>query len=49
MKKIVVIPTLNENKNIDILFSNLSKLNIKFDLFLLMIILEMELKRKLLN
>ena len=32
MKKIVVIPTLNENKNIDILFSNLSKLNIKFDL-----------------
>ncbi|WP_440931909.1 glycosyltransferase [Candidatus Pelagibacter sp.] len=32
MKKIVVIPTLNENKNIDILFSNLLKLDIKFDL-----------------
>lgn len=32
MKIIVAIPTLNENKNIDILFSNLSKLNIKFDL-----------------
>ena len=32
MKKIIVIPTLNENKNISILFSNLLKLNLKFDL-----------------
>ena len=48
MKKIIVIPTLNENKNISILFSNLLKLNLKFDLLLLMIILQMASK-KLLN